>query len=157
MSKEIKDRLSKEEYGKVGEMLLELIKACPQTPADLKDKAGGIQYQSRGVDRCISILTLPGAKYVNFDITGGFTAQINFQIAYKSFPKTNQQRIDAQTVVDNIMDWLENVESLPKLSGGRTITKITASSSFASVDDVGDDTSTVFAADAVMEYRKKGV
>ena len=157
MSEEVKERLSKEEYEKVGEMLLELIAACPHIPEDLKDRAGGIKYQSMSTETCIGILTLPGAKYVSFDISGGFTAQVNFQIAYKSFPTTNAQNINAQAVVDSIMDWLENVESLPKLSGGRTITKITASNSFASVDEVGDDKSTVFVADAVMQYRKKGV
>lgn len=41
MPEEIKERLSKTEYDKVGEMLLELIAECPFVPADLKDKAGG--------------------------------------------------------------------------------------------------------------------
>ena len=43
MPEEIKERLSKTEYDKVGEMLLELIAECPYIPADLKGKTGGIQ------------------------------------------------------------------------------------------------------------------
>lgn len=157
MSEEIKEELSKKEYKKVGDMLLELIAGCPHIPEDLKGKDDGILYQTRGTNKCISVLTVPGAKYVSHDIAGGFTAQVSFQIGYKSFPTTNEQRINAQAVVDSIMDWLEDVENLPKLSGGRIIKEITASNSFASIDDVGDDKSTVFAADAVMQYRKKGV
>lgn len=152
MPEEIKERLSKTEYDKVGEMLLELIAECPYVPKDLKDKAGGIQYQSMGTEKCIGILTLPGAKYVKKNVLGGFTARVNFQIAYKGSPTSNKQRIDAQAVVDNIMDWLEDIQNLPRLSGGRVITKITASSSFATVDEVSNDKSTVFVADATMEY-----
>lgn len=152
MSEEIKELLSKAEYDKVGEILLELIAACPHTPEDLKGKAGGIQYQSMSTGKCIGIITLPGAKYVKKNVLGGFTAQINFQVAYKSQPTSNEHRINAQAVVDNIMGWFEDIKSLPKLSGGRTITKITASSSFPSADDVEKDKSVVFAANAVMEY-----
>lgn len=156
MPEEIKERLSKTEYDKVGEMLLELIAECPYIPADLKGKAGGIQYQSMGTEKCIGILTLPGAKYVKRYVSGSFVAQISFQIAYKSSPTSNKQRIDAQAVVDNIMDWLEDIENLPSLSGGRTITSITASSSFATVDEVSGDKATVFVAIAEMRYEKKG-
>lgn len=144
-----KELLPKEEYENVGRMLLELINACPYTPQDL---SGGIKYQAMSTERCIGVITLPGAKYVSRNVLGGFTAQVNFQIAYKSFPTTNQQNINAQGVVDNIMSWLEDLKNLPKLSGGREITKITASSSFASVDEANPDKSTVYVADAVMEY-----
>lgn len=152
MSEEIKEQLSKVEYDKVGEMLLELVKACPKVPEDLKKKEEGILYQSMSTNRCIGILTLPGAKYVKKNVLGGFTAQVNFQIAYKSLPKSNNQRIDAQNTVDQIMGWLEDIKNLPKLTGSRTITKITASSSFPTVDNVTNDKSTVFVSDAVIEY-----
>ena len=152
MSEEIKEQLTKQEYDKVGEMLLELIKACPEVPKDLKDKEEGILYQSMSTGRCLGIITLPGAKYVKKNVLGGFTAQAGFRVAYKSLPTTNQQRIDAQNTVDQIMGWLEDVKGLPGLTGNRTVTKITASSSFASKDEVGDDKSVVFVADAVMEY-----
>lgn len=152
MSEEIKEQLTKQEYDKVGDMLLELIGECPKVPEDLKDKEEGILYQSMSTGRCLGIITLPGAKYVKKNVLGGFTAQVSFQIAYKSLPTTNQQRIDAQNTVDQITGWLEDVKGLPGLTGSRTVTKITASSSFASKDDVGDDKSVVFVADAVMEY-----
>lgn len=152
MSEEVKEQLSKQEYDKVGDMPLELVKACPEVPQDLKDKEEGILYQSMSTGRCLGIVTLPGAKYVKKNVLGGFTAQVSFQIVYKSLPTTNNQRIDAQNTVDQIMGWLEDVKGLPSLTGGRTVTKITAESSFSSKDEVGNDKSVVFAADAVMEY-----
>ena len=42
--------------------------------------------------------------------------------------------------------------NLPRLTGNRTITKITAGGSFSDVEEVEGDKSTVFAANVVMEY-----
>lgn len=151
MPEEIKERLSKTEYDKVGEMLLELIAECPYIPADLKGKAGGILYQATGVEKSISILTLPGGRVKNKNVWGEVTAELPIEIAYKSFPTSNKQRIDAQNVVDKIMQWLDDVENLPKLSGGRRITQIISSPTFSTIDDVEGDKSTVFVADATME------
>lgn len=152
MNEEKFEQLSRTEYDTIGRMILELVAGCPYIPEGLTP-----QYQSIDTTESVGIFTLPGAKYLRWDVIGGFTAQINFQIAYKSFPGTNAQRINSQAVVDSIMAWLEKVEELPKLSGGRKITKITASNSVPYVDKAGDDKSVTFAADAVMEYRKKGI
>lgn len=139
--------LSKTEYNTIGEMLLNLIEECPYIPEGITP-----QYQNIKTDESIGVFTLPGAKYLKKNVMGGFTAQVNFQVAYKSFPTGNGDRIKSQSIVDSIMDWLENVDDLPELSGGRTITKITASNSVAYTDTAGEDKSITFAADAVMEY-----
>ncbi len=146
MSEEIKERLSKMEYDKVGEMLLELIAECPYTPADVK-----VKYNSKDVGKCVYIMTF-GDGRKKPDVTGGFTAELTIQIAYQSFPQGNGQMINAQAVVDNITGWLEDIENLPKLIGNRVITKITASGSFADVEEVEGDKSTVFASNVIMEY-----
>lgn len=152
MGEEIKEELPKKEYKKVGEMLLALIAECPYIPADLRDKPDGIQYQSRGTGKCISIITPPGGRIKSKNVLGEFTAEIHLQIAYKSFPDDNTQAVNAQDVVDKIMEWLGDIENLPSLSGGRRITDITPSPSFGTVDDAGEDKSTVFVANAVIEY-----
>lgn len=139
--------LSKTEYNTIGEMLLNLIAECPHIPKGLT-----LQYQNIQTGESIGVFTLPGARYLKKNVLGGFTAQINFQVQYKSFPTGNGTRIKSQSVVDSIMNWLEKVDELPGLSGGRTITKITASNSVAYTDAKGDDKSITFAADAVMEY-----
>lgn len=149
MSEEVKERLSKSEYEKVGEMLLELIADCPYIPPDTK-----IKYNSKDVGTCVYIITA-GGSIKSKDVLGGFTAELTIQIAYQSFPRGNKQMIDAQDVVDNITSWLEDIENLPKLTDNRTITKITAGGSFPNVEEVEGNQATVFAANVVMEYKKK--
>ncbi|MBO5283657.1 MAG: hypothetical protein J6B43_11145 [Lachnospiraceae bacterium] len=139
--------LSITEYNTIGEMLLNLIAECPYIPEGITP-----QYQNIGTAESIGVYTLPGAKYLKKNVLGGFTAQVKFQVAYKSFPAGNGDRINSQSVVDQIMEWLEKVNELPALSGNRVITKITASNSVAYKDVSGEDKSITFAADAVMEY-----
>lgn len=139
--------LSKAEYNTIGEMLLNLIAKCPYIPEGMVP-----QYQSITTDPSIGLFTQSGAKYLKKNVMGGFTAQVKFQVAYKSFPTGNEGRINSQAVIDRIMEWLENVDELPALSGNRVITKITASNSVAYTDTTGEDKSITFAADAVMEY-----
>ena len=150
MAEEIKERLSKTEYDKVGEMLLELIAECPYIPA-----GATIKYNSKDVGKCVYIITA-GGGIKKWDIAGGFTADLNIQLAYQSFPTGNGQMINAQSVLDNIAGWLEDVENLPKLKGKRKITKFTASDSFSAVEEVEGDKATVYVSNVVMEYRKKG-
>lgn len=150
MPEEIKERLSKTEYDKVGEMLLELIAECPFIPKDAK-----VKYNSKDVGKCVYIITA-GGGIKKWDIIGGFTADLNIQLAYQSFPTGNGQMINAQSVLDNIAGWLEDVENLPKLTGNRKITKFTASDSFSTVEEVEGDKATVYVSNVVMEYRKKG-
>lgn len=146
MPEEIKERLSKTEYDKVGEMLLELIAECPYIPKDAK-----IKYNSLEVGKCVSISTA-GGNIKKRNVLGGFTAELVIRIMYQSFPKTNAQMINAQAVVDDIAGWLEDIQNLPSMTGNRTITKITTGGSFSDVIEVEGDKSTVYAADAVMEY-----
>lgn len=151
MAETVKESISSQEYEKVGQMLLELVSECPYVPENIKNKPGGIQFQNKGTETGVFILANSG-NIKSRNVLGGFTATLNIQVAYQSFPTTNMQRINAQDVVDKIMGWLEEVKELPQLTGNRTITSITASSSFAVVEDVGEDKSTVFVADAVLEY-----
>lgn len=146
MPEEIKERLSKTEYNKVGEMLLELIAECPYIPKDTK-----IKFQQKDVGKCLYIITA-GGNIKNRNVLGGFTAELNIQIAYQAFPTSNSQMVNAQNVVDSITGWLEDIKNLPVLTGNRVVTKITASGSFADVEEVGGDKSTVFASNVVMEY-----
>lgn len=146
MSEEIKERLSKTEYDRIGDMLLELFGDCPYIPKDAK-----IKYNSKDVGKCVYIITA-GGNIKSRNVLGGFTAELTIQVAYQSFPQGNGQMINAQAVVDNITRWLEDIQNLPKLTENRTITKITAGGSFPDVEEVEGDKATVFAANVVMEY-----
>lgn len=149
MKEEIKERLSKTEYDKVGEMLLELIAECPFIPKDAK-----VKYNSLEVGKCVSISTA-GGSIKKKNVLGGFTAELTVQVLYQSFPTTNSQMINSQSVVDNITSWMEDVENLPYLSKNRKVTKITASPSFSDVIEVGGDKSTVYVSNLTLEYKKE--
>lgn len=146
MLEENKERLSKTEYDKIGDMLLELMGDCPYIPKDAK-----IKYNSKDVGKCVCIFTT-GGSIKSKNVLGGFTAELTMQIAYKSSPKGNGAMIDAQDVLEKITGWLEDFDNLPKLTNNRTITKITAGASFPAVEDVEGDNATVYASNVVMEY-----
>lgn len=149
MPEEIKERLSKTEYDKVGEMLLELIAECPFIPKDAK-----IKYNALEVGKCVSISTA-GGSIKKRNVLGGFTAELAVQVLYQSFPTTNSQMINSQSVVDNITSWMEDVENLPSLSKNRKVTKIIANPSFPDVIEVGEDKSTVYVSNLTLEYKKE--
>ncbi len=147
MSEQI-ELLSATEYDTVGKALWELVKDYPRQIGDPSVKA---EYDALGANKSLSVSVL-GGRYRKRNVLGGFTAEINFRMEYKSNPTTSELRIDAQAFVGRIMRWLENTKDLPLLTDGRTITKITASVAIPYKDETGQDKSTVYVADAVMEY-----
>ena len=140
--------LSATEYDIIEKALWELVK---QYPKEQIDPVVTAQYGELGSDVSLAVFA-NGGRYKSHNVIGGFTAEVNFSVMYKSNPKTSPQRINSQAFVGRIMRWLENTKNLPLLTGGRTITKITASGTY----DGGttQDKSTVYVADAVMEYEK---
>ncbi len=143
------EALSVKEYDIIEAALWELVKQYPRKPGDPDETA---QYDALDADSSLAVFTLPSGRYKKRNVQGGFSAEISFRVAYKSSPQTSPQRIDAQAFVGRIMAWLENISNWPKLTGGRVITKITVSSALPYKDETGADKSTVYAADAVMEY-----
>lgn len=146
--------LSATECETLGKAMWELIKQYPRQDNDPDVVA---QYDELGADVSLAVLVL-GGRYKKKYVNGSFVGEATFRVAYKSNPKTSPQRINSQAFVGRIMQWLEHMESLPKLTDNRTITKITASGTgeLPYKDDMGQDKSTVYAAEAVMEYYKKG-
>ena len=140
--------LSATEYDIIEKALWELVK---QYPKEQIDPDVEVRYGELDAGTSVAVAA-NGGRYKSRNVLGGFTAEVNFSVAYKSSPTNSPQRINSQAFVGRIMRWLENTKDLPLLTGGRTITKITASGTY----DGGttQDKSTVYAADAVMEYEK---
>lgn len=155
MSEEMKERLLKAQYDHVGELMRDLITACPYLPPNLQGEDRGVLYQSIGADPCICILTQTGEKHFKENVQGGQTGQIKYQVAYKSQPATNEQHLNAQAALDSMMSWLEEIKTYPSLTKGRTITRITASASSAMAEEVNKIHGTVYAADVVLEYESE--
>lgn len=140
--------LSATEYDIIEKALWELVKQYPKEQIDPDVTA---QYDELDAGVSLAVL-VDGGRYKSHNVLGGFTAEVNFRVAYKSNPKTSPQRINSQAFVGRIMRWLENTKDLPLLTGGRVITKITATNAVPYKDDTGQDKSTVYVAAAVMEY-----
>lgn len=142
------ERLSATEYDIIGNALWNLVKDYPRTMED--PDIPPAQYDALGVDSSLAVL-VDGGRYKKRNVLGGFTAEVNFRVAYKSLPTTSPGRIDAQAFVGRIVSWLETTEDLPRLTGGRIITKITAQTLPYKYESETDK-SIVYAADVVMEY-----
>lgn len=140
--------LSATEYDIIEKALWELVK---QHPKESGDPDMEVRYGELDTGTSVAVAA-NGGRYKSHNVLGGFTAEVNFSVAYKSSPRNSPQRINAQAFVGRIMRWLENTKNLPLLTDGRVITKITASGTY----DAGttQDKSTIYAADAVMEYEK---
>lgn len=139
--------LSAIECNTVAEALLELVRQCPE---QIGVKA---EYDALGASKSLAVF-VAGGRSKKPDILGGFSASVNFSVAYKSQPKTSDQRLDRQEIVGEIVKWLETTENLPLLTDNRKITKIT-SLGVPYKGEVEKDGSITYYADAVMEYKKE--
>lgn len=151
------DPLSATEYAIVEDSLEGVIWALVQKyPA--RDKPGYenvyFEYDFLESVRSLAVFILPGGRYKKKNVLGGFTAEINFRIAYRSNPTDSDRRINAQKFVGDIMKWLEEVRPLPQLTDGRVITDIRSLNAIPFLIESGEAEGTIYAADAVMEYEK---
>ena len=111
-----------------------------------------MDYQSLDGIKHISFITMPGGKYTKEYVTGGFEAQLPFQICYKLAATGNSQMLAAEKVVDGIADYLEENPDI-SLSGGREITEIVMNSvTYRSRAE--DDGSMVFVRNGTVKYEK---
>lgn len=145
------ERLSAKEYEVIGNALWELVKSYPR---EMEDPNVIAQYDALGAESSLAVL-VDGGRYKKKYISGSFIAEVNFRVAYKSSPTTSPDRIDAQAFVGRIVSWLETTNNLPLLTDSREITKITLQNMPYKYESETDK-SIVYAANAVMEYIKKG-
>ena len=111
-----------------------------------------MDYQSLDGINHISFITMPGGKYTKEYVTGGFEAQLPFQICYKLAATGNSQMLAAEKGVDGIADYLEENPDI-SLSGGREITEIVMNSvTYRSRAE--DDGSMVFVRNGTVKYEK---
>ena len=88
--------------------VLELILQYPDFPKTFKADNKNVKWNSINIDTSIGIYPLSGARYIKKYVSGSYTAQMPFQIVYRSSPTTNKTSIDAQLVLENLGKWLED-------------------------------------------------
>lgn len=155
MLEENKERLSKTEYDKIGDMLLELMAECPHVPKSLKNVKGGILYDEIGAGMCVFVLTDSGRRKEKY-ISGTLIAELNMRIAYQIKPSGNGDRIDAQEITNKIVEWFCDLENLPKLADGTKITKFEASPISSFRYDTTKDGYVAYASNVAIECKMKG-
>lgn len=87
----------------------ELILKYPDFPKTFKANNTTVKWDNIATETSIGIFTLQGARYLKRYVSGSYTAQIPFQIVFRSSPSTNKDTINAQTLIDGLGEWLENV------------------------------------------------
>lgn len=139
--------LSGQEYQIIGKALLERISTYSGLPADMV-----LDYQAVNGVGHMGFITTPGGKYLHQDVYGGFEAQLPFQVAYMLAGTGNKEMLDAETLLDGLVEYLE-ARPYPDLTGGRQVTKIGFDSTTYR-SNANEDGSLTFVRTGRVEYEK---
>lgn len=85
-----------------------LVLQYPSFPRMFKADNRTVKWNGINEDMSIGIFPLQGAVYLKKYISGSYTAQMPFQVVFRSSPTTNKASIDAQTVLEDLARWLED-------------------------------------------------
>lgn len=102
-----KERLTIEDAESAQKAILSLVLKYPDFPKDFKADNANIRWNRINDTISIGIFPLPGAVYLKRYVSGSYTAQMPFQIIFRSSPTTNKASIDAQAVIEKLSKWLE--------------------------------------------------
>lgn len=129
--------LSNAETDKISRALLSWLNQFPNKPVTV------INYEYLDADNIgMALSTIQGAYKIRQYITGGYQAQYQFKIIYRLQPITNNDRLSADELLNELADWAAYREEKPSLGIGRRNIKITCnarSSLFAAYDDGSED------------------
>lgn len=102
-----KTLVSAEEQSKISRVLLSLLNKYPDKPVTF------INYEYLGTETGMAISTIQGAYKIRQYIDGGYRAQYQFKVLYRLQPANNDERLDAEELVNNIGAWLSaNADSV---------------------------------------------
>lgn len=139
--------LSSKEYSAISQGLFEKISEYDGIPEGVV-----LDFQSLDGINHIGFMTIPGGKYTKEYVTGGFEAQMPFQICYKLMATGNAQMLKAEEIVNGIADYLEENPYM-NLSDGRAVIEI-AMNSVAYRSNAEEDGSMVFVRNGNVKYEK---
>jgi hypothetical protein len=139
--------LSSKEYDTIGWALFEMISQFDGLPSGVK-----LDYQKLDGVNHLGFYTSPGGKYLIEYVTGGFLAQLPFDIIYKFNATANGQLKNAEDFLNSLADYLQE-RPYPTLTDGREVEKITMNSTTYRTK-ADDDGSVQFARSGVLRYEK---
>jgi hypothetical protein len=141
------NQLSSKEYDAVGWALFNKINEFDGFPDGIK-----LDYQKLTTSNCIGFFTTPGGKYVQKYVTGGFLAQLPFDVFYKLNATNNEQLLKAEEVLNNLAEYLQE-RKFPTLTRDRVIEDITMNS-ITYRTQADDDGTVKYVRSGVLRYEK---
>ena len=102
-----KERLTNEDSESAQKAILSLVLKYPDFPKTFKADNSSVKWNGIEDKTSIGIFPLQGAIYLKKYVSGSYTAQMPFQIVFRSSPTTNKANIDAQNVLEGLAKWLE--------------------------------------------------
>ena len=102
-----KERLTIEDSESAQKAILSLVLKYPDFPKTFKADNSSVKWNGIEDKTSIGIFPLQGAIYLKKYVSGSYTAQMPFQIVFRSSPTTNKANIDAQNVLEGLAKWLE--------------------------------------------------
>ena len=119
---EAKEQLSRREQQHIENALIGLVYEYPNLKGLMIDE---VEF-NKVIENTptLSLFTLPGVIKKEEYITGAYIGQYPFQLIYATKPTNTEGRIDRQTKLEILAEWLEGGTSYPGLTGNRAIQKI---------------------------------
>lgn len=125
------------EQDQISRMLLVWVNQFPDKPVPT------INYEFlKDGEPSMALSTIQAAVKLRSYITGGYQAQYQFKVIYRVQPSTNNDRLKADELLDNLGDWVTGRKDLPDLGAGIKCTKVestTRSSLFGRYENGDED------------------
>lgn len=125
------------EQDQISRMLLSWVNQFPDKPVSV------INYEFlRDGEPGMALSTIQAAYKTKQYITGGYQAQYQFKIIYRVQPSTNNDRLNADELLNKLGDWMATRADLPVLGKGIRSIRIdatTRSSLFARYENGDED------------------
>lgn len=84
-----------------------LVLEYPSFPRTFKANNETVKWNSINADTSIGIFPMQGAVYLKKYVSGSYVAQMPFQMIYKCSPTTNNASLNAQQMLNDLTEWME--------------------------------------------------
>lgn len=157
--KELK-ALGAEEESQIREAVFNYFASCPLIPEEVSRKYGDMENDS------IAVFSQQGSgRYIKQYVSGSYEVQFPFFMRYRARPTTNQTRLSAETLLDNIARWMcgkevsqdgeiYDAQEYPALTDERKIEKIEAGTVYMA--EKSEDGTIDYQVMMSLRYSKKG-
>lgn len=135
------------EYKAIGQGIFAKIADYDKLPYGVE-----LDYQSCNGINHIGFTTTAGGKYLQKYVTGGFEAQLPFQIAYMIAPTNNGQNMDAEEFMDELAEYMQDAP-FPELTGGREVEEIIMDS-ITYHNMVQENGAVIYVRTGILKYEK---